>query len=379
MEPLPNHSMINNIARSAFLTIAMVGGFSLLTSCSVDQEAAFNASGGAAKTKKSTVKTDTESTSWQEKMDAAKAEREERRAEAEKTKAKELAAKEAAKKKELAAKEAAKKSELAAKEKAEKTEAARKQAEEARKKEIAAREKREKEKSELAEEKAREAEFAAKRKAKENEKAAKIAAREKVERDREARKKAEEARELAEAGTRRERRPLFGGGGSSKYRSAGQDIYVNKKLIGSLSPANAKIEIDISEQKARVFRSIDGHKHLVIETNVSTGKSGHATSPGSFRIQEKLVAKRSTRYGRWLNSSGATIQSDGDSYRRPSGASRFVGASMPYWMRVNGGIGMHIGYVPNYPASHGCIRVPAEIQPLIFSKVGVGTSVTIRH
>lgn len=342
--------MTNLIARSALLTIAMVGVFSLLTSCSVDQEAGYKTSAGAAKTKKSAVQTDTESTSWKEKREAAKSERDKRRAEEEKIKAKEFAAKEAAEKKL-----------------------------DARKKEFAAKKEREKEKSELAEEKAREAELAAKRKAKENEKAAKIAAREKVERDREARKKAEEARELAEAGTRRERRPLFGGGGSSKYRSAGQDIYVNKKLIGSLSPANAKIEIDISEQKARVFRSIDGHKHLVIETNVSTGKSGHATSPGSFRIKEKLVAKRSTRYGRWLNSSGATIQSDGDSYRRPSGASRFVGASMPYWMRVNGGIGMHIGYVPNYPASHGCIRVPAEIQPLIFSKVGVGTSVTIRH
>jgi len=360
--------MIYNIARSAFLTIALVGGFSLLTSCTVDQEAGYTTSGGAAKTKKSSVQTDTDSTSWKEKRDAAKSEREERREEAEKAKSKELAAKEAADKKALALKESA-----------EKKEDARKEAEKDLEKEIAAREERDKEKRELAETKAREAELAAKNKAKEDEKAAKIAAREKSEQDREARKKAEKVRELAESGSSRERRPLFGGGGSSKYRSAGQDIYVNKGLLSSLSPSNAKIEIDISEQKVRIFKSAEGHKHLVIESNVSTGKSGHSTPTGSYRLQEKLVAKRSTRYGRWVNSSGATIQSDGDSYRRPGGASGFVGASMPYWMRITGGIGMHIGYVPDYPASHGCIRVPAEIQPLIFSKVGVGTSVTIQY
>jgi lipoprotein-anchoring transpeptidase ErfK/SrfK len=52
---------------------------------------------------------------------------------------------------------------------------------------------------------------------------------------------------------------------------------------------------------------------------------------------------------------------------------------MPYWMRINGGIGLHVGFVPDQPASHGCIRVPASIQPLIFSKVGVGTPVTVTH
>ncbi|MEO0414481.1 MAG: L,D-transpeptidase family protein, partial [Verrucomicrobiota bacterium] len=59
--------------------------------------------------------------------------------------------------------------------------------------------------------------------------------------------------------------------------------------------------------------------------------------------------------------------------------SKFVGADMPYWCRITGGIGMHIGYVPNHPASHGCIRIPPTVQPLIFSKVRVGTPVTIRR
>jgi lipoprotein-anchoring transpeptidase ErfK/SrfK len=69
--------------------------------------------------------------------------------------------------------------------------------------------------------------------------------------------------------------------------------------------------------------------------------------------------------------------SDGESGSHPGGSATFVGAEMPYWMRITGGVGMHIGYVPNYPASHGCIRVPSGVQPLIFSKVGVGTPVVI--
>ncbi|MEM7700203.1 MAG: L,D-transpeptidase family protein, partial [Verrucomicrobiota bacterium] len=89
--------------------------------------------------------------------------------------------------------------------------------------------------------------------------------------------------------------------------------------------------------------------------------------------------KRSTLYGTWHSSSGATVQSSGDSRKRPSGGVRFVGAEMPYWMRITGGVGMHIGYVPDYPASHGCIRVPSNIQPLIYSKVGVGPEVTITY
>jgi lipoprotein-anchoring transpeptidase ErfK/SrfK len=38
---------------------------------------------------------------------------------------------------------------------------------------------------------------------------------------------------------------------------------------------------------------------------------------------------------------------------------------------------MHIGILPGYPASHGCVRLPPEIAPLIYQKVRVGTRVEI--
>jgi lipoprotein-anchoring transpeptidase ErfK/SrfK len=66
-------------------------------------------------------------------------------------------------------------------------------------------------------------------------------------------------------------------------------------------------------------------------------------------------------------------------HRVPSGGS-FVGAKMPYWMRLTGnGVGMHAGYIPNpgSPASHGCVRMPYDMVTKLYSIAPVGTPVTI--
>ena len=53
---------------------------------------------------------------------------------------------------------------------------------------------------------------------------------------------------------------------------------------------------------------------------------------------------------------------------------------MKWFMRLtDGGVGMHIGILPGYAASHGCVRLPAEIAPLIYQKVRVGTAVTVEE
>lgn len=172
----------------------------------------------------------------------------------------------------------------------------------------------------------------------------------------------------------------LGSGRASRRAAQGEhDVLVNHDLLPSLAPSNARIEISLGEQRARVYRKAGPTKTLVIDTPVSTGKSGYETPVGSFTIGEKLVDKQSTLYGTWLDANGAPVPSSGESARRPAGATRFVGADMPYWMRIRGGIGLHIGEVPGHPASHGCIRVPASVQPLIYSKVGIGTPVTVSH
>src|SRR5260370_41640900 len=63
---------------------------------------------------------------------------------------------------------------------------------------------------------------------------------------------------------------------------------------------------------------------------------------------------------------------------RPRGTV-FRGAPMPYFLRIQGGIGMHAGYLPGYPASHGCIRLPKEMAVHFFQNAPVGTPVAIRQ
>ena len=50
---------------------------------------------------------------------------------------------------------------------------------------------------------------------------------------------------------------------------------------------------------------------------------------------------------------------------------------MPDYMQFGGYFGMHGGYLPGYPASHGCVRMPSDLAPKFFSRVQVGTPVEI--
>lgn len=363
-----------------FTTLAAVA-LLVLTSCAVNENAALEtgATATGSKTKKTEVKIDSKELSKSEKIKAEQKTRdaEKAKAAAEKAKLAEAKAKEeAAAAKKLAA---SKKTEDAAKVKAAEAEerklAAEKKAAAVRKAgEVASAEKAAKEKAakEAAEKKAREEAIIAKDKEREALKLAKL----------EEKKKADQGGAVAatQSSSGGGFFSLFSGAPStSQYKSKGHDVFVNRVLLPTLNPSNAKIEISLGEQKARVYRNDGGNKVLIIETKISSGKSGYSTSTGTFSIKEKLVEKRSTIYGSWVSSGGETVGGSSESGVRPSGGSRFVGAEMPYWMRLNGGIGMHVGYVPDYPASHGCVRVPAAVQPLIFSKVGVGTTVTISY
>ena len=51
---------------------------------------------------------------------------------------------------------------------------------------------------------------------------------------------------------------------------------------------------------------------------------------------------------------------------------------MPYWMRITGGYGMHVGFVTGYPVSHGCVRLPEDMAKTFFEHTPIGTNVTIR-
>jgi lipoprotein-anchoring transpeptidase ErfK/SrfK len=88
-----------------------------------------------------------------------------------------------------------------------------------------------------------------------------------------------------------------------------------------------RVEIDLTSQTLRAY---EGNR-VVLKTNISSGRNG-ATPTGSFKAGWKHA----------------------DHY-----SSLYHNAPMPWSVQVRGNIFIHgFTVVPDYPASHGCIRMP---------------------
>jgi hypothetical protein len=86
-------------------------------------------------------------------------------------------------------------------------------------------------------------------------------------------------------------------------------------------------------------------------STVSTGKPGKQTPTGVFTVLQKKVQHTSSIY---------------------------KGAQMPHMQRLTWtGIAMHAGYLPGYPASAGCVRMPVDFAGKLYSVTGIGTTVII--
>ena len=138
-----------------------------------------------------------------------------------------------------------------------------------------------------------------------------------------------------------------------------------------------RIVIDTNEQKARFYVGED----QVGWTTVASGVSKHPTPKGHFEVIEKAANKRSNLYGKVLGKGGQVLSTNAKAGKGefPAG-SRFEGASMPYYLRLTyDGIGLHAGPIPHpgRPASHGCIRLPSKLAPVLFEHVTIGTQVSI--
>ena len=153
-------------------------------------------------------------------------------------------------------------------------------------------------------------------------------------------------------------------------------IWKNKDVLAKTNEKNSRIIIDLSAQRGYLMNG----ENLAMDYPVATGRSKYPTPTGKFQVLEKIMSdKASSTYGKIYDAEGKLINSDADSRTDivPPGG-KYVGAPMPYWMRITwDGIGMHKGKVPRYPASHGCIRTYYKVVPIVFSKVRVGTPVTV--
>jgi lipoprotein-anchoring transpeptidase ErfK/SrfK len=107
------------------------------------------------------------------------------------------------------------------------------------------------------------------------------------------------------------------------------------------------IVVSLSDQHASIYDA----NGLVTRTRVSTGQARHRTPTGVFSVIGKERWHRSNIYS---------------------------GAPMPFMQRITwSGVAMHAGVVPGYPASHGCIRLPAGFAPQLFGMTKMGARVIV--
>lgn len=136
------------------------------------------------------------------------------------------------------------------------------------------------------------------------------------------------------------------------------------------------IKISLGEQRAYFYRN----GLLVGISQLSTGREGRNTPHGHFSIIQKDKDHASSLYGDYVDEAGHVVMPNVDVKKDPKPpGTHFKGASMPYYMQIAPGFGLHAGYLPGYPASHGCIRMPEFMAEAFFKSVSTGTPVTITN
>jgi lipoprotein-anchoring transpeptidase ErfK/SrfK len=154
-----------------------------------------------------------------------------------------------------------------------------------------------------------------------------------------------------------------------------EPIKINQGILKQATPDAVHIVVSIPKQRAWLMVG----NQTAIDSPISSGKRGHSSPTGHFTVLEKDPNHHSSLYGDFRDHSGRVVRA-GVSARidsAPSGT-HFVGAEMRWFMRLTGdGVGMHIGILPGYPASHGCIRMPSEGAKMFYDHVKVGTPVDV--
>jgi lipoprotein-anchoring transpeptidase ErfK/SrfK len=162
---------------------------------------------------------------------------------------------------------------------------------------------------------------------------------------------------------------------ASSYISRQEPLKVNQSVLKQATPDNVRVRVSLPKQRAYLMVGDE----IAADSPISSGKSGHGTPRGNFNVMEKDADHRSSLYGDFVDSSGRVVRA-GISARidsAPSGT-HYVGAPMRWFMRLTGeGVGMHVGILPGYPASHGCIRMSPDGAKLFYDNVKIGTPVTV--
>ncbi|MDO7840841.1 L,D-transpeptidase family protein [Sphingomonas immobilis] len=128
--------------------------------------------------------------------------------------------------------------------------------------------------------------------------------------------------------------------------SAGDFVWNAAHTIPA-KPAAMRIVISIADQKLYLYQGAT----LLAVSAVSTGKPGHDTPTGDFKILQKQVDHKSSLYD---------------------------DAPMPYMQRLTwDGVAIHAGRDPGFADSHGCVRVPLAFAKKLFAVTRIGARVSV--
>jgi len=107
------------------------------------------------------------------------------------------------------------------------------------------------------------------------------------------------------------------------------------------------VVVSLVEQRLYVYRN----GIAIGVSSISSGRRGHETPEGTFTILQKARFHRSDLYD---------------------------DAPMPFMQRLTwDGVALHAGTLPGYPASHGCIRLPAAFAGKLFDVTRKGETIIV--
>ena len=144
-------------------------------------------------------------------------------------------------------------------------------------------------------------------------------------------------------------------------------------LTTKLNAQQTAVIINLTEQAAYLVE--DGRAVLI--SPIASGKEGRGTPSGTFRIISKDLNHQSGSFGLVMDPYGRIVDANATPASHVPPGCHYQPAPMPYFMEFSKYVGMHAGYLPGYPASHGCVRMPKDLAAEFFARVQVGTPVRV--
>jgi lipoprotein-anchoring transpeptidase ErfK/SrfK len=161
---------------------------------------------------------------------------------------------------------------------------------------------------------------------------------------------------------------------NAAFESAQEQIL--RQVVWHVDPNKPidRVEVRLTEQKLYAYQN----NVAVGISPVSTARDGYVTPLGSYKISDKKETYFSNQYGEFADAKGNIVDWNADLGQTPPPGAHYIPSAMPFFLRLTDeGVGLHAGYLPGYPASHGCIRLPASVAENIFHQVSVGTQVDV--